>query len=222
MPSQTFPDLLQSSPTRQNLSPVQRDIGFPLLSSPPRLPRLSMSPRKRLVRRSGSPKRVNEAIFASLSDTTKAKQPPPSQKRQTKRTSQKSAHNDSQQTKLDVFGYFPKKEKKIMDFDRSFSDEEDLDFGDENAARTPRALSSNLGRVPEAPPHPSLRAAGRRELAKRDAEAMERHRSQQRPPATPCTDSSSITPDDGPQTSESTRRWFAGLGHSPSQYSSDL
>lgn len=123
--------------------------------------------------------------------------------------------------KLDVFGYFPKKERKVEEFDKSFSDEEDLDFGDEHADWTPRG-PSHFGRVPEAPPHPSLREAGRRELAKRDAEAMERHRSQQRPPNTPHTDSSSLTPDDGPQTSESTRRWFAGLGHSSSDQSSDL
>lgn len=191
------------------------------MSSPPRLPRLSISPNKRLVRRSGSPKRVNEAIFASLSDTPKAKPPPPSQKRAAKRPPQ-PASKEAHQTKLDVFGYFPMKEKKDVEFDRSFSDEEDLDFGNDPAEWTPRPPSSNFGRVPEAPPHPSLREAGRRELAKREAEAMERHRLQQRPTNTPCTDSSSLTPDDGPQTSESTRRWFAGLGRSLSDQSSDL
>lgn len=224
VPSQTFPELIQSSPARPKSSPARQDRGFPMLTSPARLPRLSISPGKRLVRRSGSPKRVNEAIFASLGDDTpKAKPPPPSQKRPAKRPSPKHSQKDPQQTKLNIFGYFPKKEKKAEEFDVAFSDEEDLDFGDDDLNWTPRpAAAPGLARVPEAPPHPSLREAGRRELAKRDAEAMERHRSQQRPPSTPQTDSSSLTPDDGPQTSESMRRWFAQLGQSSSEPSSDL
>lgn len=166
------------------------------------------------MRRAGSPKRVDKAVFASLGGTSDVMPPLPSQKRASKRSSQKG--KDTQQTKLAMFGYFPTKAGKAREFDTTFSDEDDLDFGDEFDGWTPRAAAPDRRPVPAAPPHPLLREAGRRELDRRDAEAMKRHRSQQRPSATPCTDSSSLTPDDGPQTSESTRHWLAKLDASQS------
>lgn len=146
--------------------------------------------------------------------------PPPSQRRKGK---------DASQTKLAAFGYFRSTARVTKDFESSFSDEDDLDFGidDEPALDRPETSSQGLQHVPEAPPHPELRPLGVREQSKRSSKAMSRHRAQQKkssgssqtpippPPSTlDFTDTSSSLAEDDPRISESTKAWWDKLGAS--------
>jgi len=85
------------------------------------------------------------------------------------------------------------KRKETTDFETPFSEEEDLDFGVEELLFPSPPRNSRLGPVPEAPPHPSLRSMGVREMARRDAEDMARHRTQSRQARSEAVPSNSST-----------------------------
>lgn len=77
------------------------------------------------------------------------------------------------QSKLASFGFFSDNPPKaVRGFDQEWDQEEDfeleVDEHEEEATGRPRlADGSRMGRVPEPPPHPDLRAAGLRELKRR-------------------------------------------------------
>ncbi len=121
--------------------------------------------------------------------------------RSTRKRKRKDVRDSQSQSQLAAFGFFPRQKKKNAkrpDFERDWDDEVDLQFDAEEAKddllpegrASQRALDGNsaLASVPEAPAHPSLRAAGIRELEKR------RHASSSsptpRPAATPLQRSS--------------------------------
>jgi hypothetical protein len=84
---------------------------------------------------------------------------------------------------LEAFGYLVNNRRETVDFATPFSDEEDLDFGHEEplfGSPSKSTKNSRLGPVPDAPPHPSLRSAGVREVKRRESAAMSRHRDQHR------------------------------------------
>ncbi|CAK9782578.1 hypothetical protein CC85DRAFT_36756 [Cutaneotrichosporon oleaginosum] len=154
---------------------------------------------------------------------------PPPRKSQPK-SKRGSASSSKPQATLQAYGYSRSSARPTREFDTSFSDEENLEFEDEDVhkrAPSPSGGPSVLRSVPLAPPHPSLRPMGIREQAKRDAAAMRRHLGQQA--SLPSSDKSSslppppsaITEDSSSQSegfleaqiSESTRTWWRRLGH---------
>ncbi|BEJ13064.1 hypothetical protein CspHIS471_0302380 [Cutaneotrichosporon sp. HIS471] len=234
-----------SSPPRLPASPIAK--------SPSKSP--TKSPAKPLVRHSKQDmakrrRAMDHALFSSLSEASQAKPGPrvpsfprPTQNRKTpplslskpqnrktapmrKPQAMQSASSSKSQSKLDAFGYSRSSARGTREFDTSFSDEEDLDFGDaDKRDSSPAAGPSDLRAVPFAPPHPSLRPMGVREQAKRESAAMERHQAQRGSlsssdwssslPMFPSavTDGSSSQSDERieAQVSESTRAWWDGL-----------
>ncbi|BEI86789.1 hypothetical protein CcaverHIS002_0701350 [Cutaneotrichosporon cavernicola] len=240
-------------------SPRRTRGGMHPPSSPPRIPASpSKSPTKPLVRHSkqdmAKRRRVmDHALFSSLSEASQAKpgprvpsfprptqnrKTPPLSKSQSRKTgpmrkpqAKKSASSSKSQSKLEAFGYSRSSARGTREFDVSFSDEEDLDFGDaDERDSSPAAGRSDLGAVPFAPPHPSLRPMGVREQAKRESAAMERHQAQRGSLSSSdwssplpmissaVTDDSSSQSDErlDAQVSESTRAWWDGLEHDKS------
>ncbi|WOO80711.1 uncharacterized protein LOC62_03G004228 [Vanrija pseudolonga] len=184
-------------------SPALERNGFqPSSPSPSPSPiRASKSPKK-LVRLADTSRRRAHQLFSSLSQPSGSPPSAPQAKARSSRSARTTPARASRptrkastsQSKLESFGYFPANSKSKPDFDTAFSDEEDLAFSPSSqevvepkrSSATPRPSSRTPGKrlqpVPEAPPHPSLRASGIAELKRREDEAMARHLAQQRTP----------------------------------------
>ncbi|ORX35695.1 hypothetical protein BD324DRAFT_631241 [Kockovaella imperatae] len=147
--------------------------------------------------------------------------------------------SDASQSKLAAFGFFKDVKTKTHSedrvFDRTWDEERDLEFEEGSSASSPRVQATNealsLRPVPEAPHHPNLRAAGIRELVKRQSTSrqdvpsspldgpsnLEPKDLSSSPPLFPLLSSRPCTPSTGPDTTSATPTTSSSLGEEGGQ-----
>ncbi|WWC61986.1 uncharacterized protein I303_104573 [Kwoniella dejecticola CBS 10117] len=189
--SQDFPRLLPSSPSQNERSsspsPPQtaqrarlaKDVDGPKTARPPIKGKWDHLQRGILATPASTSTSTSPANLGTRTPGSK-----PSSQRKGKGRSR--ATDEGEQVKLAAYGFFndraPKRLKR--DFENRWEDEADIDVPEDKYSEREQAAASEngrekekqgkkMGKVPEAPYHPSLRPAGIRELERRRKEQVE-------------------------------------------------
>ncbi|WVW84135.1 hypothetical protein I302_106164 [Kwoniella bestiolae CBS 10118] len=251
--SQDFPRLIPSSPAADEQE-------SPARSSPKQLSSTEKTPQAGPCPSQGKAKwdHLQRGILATTpvpnananaSTPSQVRKSTPKDSQKNKKRKSNSTTDRNEQSKLASFGFFNDKSNRKLnrEFEKRWEDEEDLDLDipDDEVDSSPHdqegkakrgdneSKGKKLGKVPEAPYHPSLRPAGIREMERR-----ERARIEPQSPSTPKRKDILSSPDRGDEreaplfdvhhsssltgssltsssmgkTPGSTRDWWDGLG----------